>query len=232
MCVMVVSAACIRQNYLLYLVLQDTFSRPQAEIFASLFHTSFLNLLKQSHYSKVYFLGESPELAQWPNKALSVSQGSPECSGGCHKNKRYLILTPLCISTSNSGKHSSSSGISARYKKQAHKSPQHRLTSKERQKAPLLLSHTQGRFQLLHSGSAHAQSIKCHYGSAPHSHSQHSLELCLLSSQGLPQKFSLMAIFCHFLLELTLGVWVADIRSCLPLIGYQTPNLLLAGSVP
>lgn len=39
--VMVVSASCTKQNHLLYLVLQDTFSRPQADLCISFSHPSF-----------------------------------------------------------------------------------------------------------------------------------------------------------------------------------------------
>lgn len=142
------------------------------------------------------------------------------------------MLTLLCISTSDSGKHSSGSGTTARDKKPAHKSPQHRLMSKERERRPffplaiLRADFSSYTLALLMPRVSNVTMVLLL------SHSQSSLELCLLSSQGFPQKFSLMVIFCHFLLELTLGVWVTDIRSCLAVIGYQTPNFLLADSVP
>lgn len=206
-CVMMVSASCVKQNYLFYLVLQDVFPRPQADLCISFPHPKF-KPPKAEPVQQGLLSGGEPRISPVAQPSPFSISVQPWMLRSCHTNKRYLTFTPVCISTSSCGKHSSGSGTSARDKKSAHKSPQNCLTSKEKERN-LLFSHTQSRFQLLHSAFAHAQSIKCHCGSAPHSHSQNPLEFCLLSSQGLPQELSLMAISCHFLLELTLGMWVA-----------------------
>lgn len=122
-CVMVVSASRVKQNYLFYLVLQDVFPRPQADLCISFPHPKF-KPPKAEPVQQGLLSGGEPRISPVAQPSPFSISVQPWMLRSCHTNKRYLTFTPVCISTSSCGKHSSGSGTSARDQKPAHESPQ------------------------------------------------------------------------------------------------------------
>lgn len=73
--VIVVSASCVKQNYLLYLVLQDTFSRPQTDLCISFSHPNFKPPKAEPGLLSEWEPSGPNKLIQYLNVVLNAQEG-------------------------------------------------------------------------------------------------------------------------------------------------------------